>query len=258
MRALTFGPGDIRDWACFSGDQNPIHFDPAQASRVGAPGAVVHGMLVLLAVKDHASTAAFPGGAEGGWWLFRSRLRQPVIVGDAVMLATRPQGEGIAFAVTSAHGRKLLTGGLARQEAPAEDGTPWLRLDLTADLVAARAGELSIAFPWIGEPWVIADAIVFSKFLRTGMRDLLVAHGIDLVTGTAASGEFVVQTSHDVAFDQGAFAHPRALEDGLVIEASAPEVETIEAGVYATCPLVVRCRGRAVMCLSLGIAIMKY
>ena len=26
MRRLTFDSGDIREWARFSGDQNPIHF----------------------------------------------------------------------------------------------------------------------------------------------------------------------------------------------------------------------------------------
>ena len=33
MTALTFGPADIARWAQFSGDYNPIHFDPARARR---------------------------------------------------------------------------------------------------------------------------------------------------------------------------------------------------------------------------------
>jgi hypothetical protein len=257
MRELTFGPGDIRAWAHFSGDQNPIHFDPVRAGRAGAHGVVVHGMLVLLTVKNHASAVASASEGTGGpWWRFRSRLRQPVVAGDTVQLATRPQGEGIAFSVSSAtRDRKLMTGSLLRQEVPSEDGTPWLRLDLPADLVAARAAELLAAFPWIGEPWVIADALIFSEFLRTGMRDLLTAHGIDLVTGTAAGGDFVVQTSHEVGFDRDFFARSRPLDAALEVEASPPAVEGVEAGVYATCTLVARCRGRAVMRLSLGIAI---
>src|SRR5439155_3415947 len=105
MYELTFSPMDIDRWARFSGDYNPIHFDPAQARKLGADDVIAHGMLVLLAIKSRLSAAVPPGG---GWWLLRGRMRQPVVARAAALLDTRPQGDGVAFSLASQAGRKLL------------------------------------------------------------------------------------------------------------------------------------------------------
>ncbi|HEY1735060.1 MAG TPA: MaoC family dehydratase [Methylovirgula sp.] len=38
---------DLRRYAAVSGDDNPIHLDPALAQRAGLPGPPVHGMLLM-------------------------------------------------------------------------------------------------------------------------------------------------------------------------------------------------------------------
>ncbi len=38
---------DLRRYAAASGDDNPIHLDPALAQRAGLPGPPVHGMLLM-------------------------------------------------------------------------------------------------------------------------------------------------------------------------------------------------------------------
>ncbi|WP_046173381.1 MaoC family dehydratase [Domibacillus indicus] len=38
---------DIRAYAEASGDNNPIHTDPAYAKKAGLPGCIAHGMLVM-------------------------------------------------------------------------------------------------------------------------------------------------------------------------------------------------------------------
>jgi acyl dehydratase len=259
MCEFRFGTGEIRQWAEFSGDRNPIHFDPAHAQRIGAPGVVVHGMLVLLAVKNHAGQAmAAAADSSSGWWLFRSRLRHPVIAGDPVRIDTRPQGQGLAFTITAVgQERKIITGALVTHDAPGQDDSRWLRIELPGAAISERAAELGTAFPWITESWVILDALLFSEFLRTGMRGILAAHGMDLVSGTSAGSAFVVQTAHEVAFDRDVFSGAQPFDLGIVVEAPEPEYEAIEAGVYATSVLTARVRDRAVMRMKLTIAVMQ-
>src|SRR5450631_1135065 len=129
-------------------------------------------MLVLLAVKNQLGQAvAATADSSSGWWLFRSRLRHPVIVGDSIRTDTRRQGQGLAFTITAAgHERKVITGALVTHEAPGQDSSPWFRIDLPGAVISARAAELGAAFPWVTESWVILDALLFSEFLRTGMR----------------------------------------------------------------------------------------
>ena len=251
MGELTFGPADIARWARFSGDYNPIHFDPVCARRVGAGGVIAHGMLVLLAVKGRAA-AALPW--RGGWWLFRGRLRHPVLAGEPVRLQTRGLGEDLAFTLASADGRKLLTGALARLSGAPAPAVSGRGTRLGPEALAARVRELNEAFPWPAEPWVTADALVFAEFLRGGAREVLAPHGIDLSRG-ADGGKVVVQTAHEVAFDRDFLggAGPRAA--GLDIDVLPPQAEAVDGGVFATCQLVSRCDGRVVMLTSVGLFI---
>jgi hypothetical protein len=259
MMALTFGPADIARWARFSGDYNPIHFDQARARQLGAEGVIAHGMLVLLGIKSLLSAPLLPGG---GWWLFRARLRHPVLAEETVRLDTRVQGEGVAFSLLPVPGarppgRKLLTGSISRLAAVPDTVASGSRYRLEPGVLGARLDELNEAFPWPGEFWVAADAIVFAEFLHRGIRDVLAPHGIDLGRDAEPSdpGRVVVQTTHEVAFDRDILggAGPEAAD--LDIEVVPPQIDSVEDGVSATCQLVTRSRGRVVMVTTLGLFI---
>ena len=51
MTLLRYTLADAQQWAAFSGDENPIHFDYAAARAMGAGQLSVHGMRALLDVK---------------------------------------------------------------------------------------------------------------------------------------------------------------------------------------------------------------
>ena len=55
---MTFGLPEVQEWARFSDDFNPIHFDSQYAKGAGLDGLVVHGMLALLPVKSALTEAA--------------------------------------------------------------------------------------------------------------------------------------------------------------------------------------------------------
>jgi hypothetical protein len=259
MREFRFGQAEIHKWAEFSGDRNPIHFDSAHAQRIGAPGVIVHGMLVLLAVKNQLGKAAAAWDSSSDWWLFRSRLRHPVIAGDLARIETRRKGRGLAFAMTAAgHDRKVITGALEPRDAPDRTECRWLRIDVPGPVASARVAELAAFFPWISESWVILDALLFSEFLRTGMRGMLSAHGVDLAAGTSAGDAFVVQSAHEVAFAPDLCSGGRLFDDGITLQAPEPDFEPFEAGVYATSLVTATVRGRVVMQTRLTIAVKQH
>jgi len=266
---LIFGLTDIDRWARFSGDYNPIHFDAAEARQLGADGVIAHGMLVLLAIKARLSVTLAP---DGGWWLARARMRQPVLAEEAVLLDTRPQSDGVAFSLTSRAGRKLVIGSVGRLMAapdgaaqdpstrrgsPADSTDTGCRHHLTPEALAGRIGELNRAFPRLGELWVAADALVFAEFLRTQVKDILAPYGIDLSRTARASGNgtVLVQATHDVVFDRAFLGGDGPRSAGLDIDMLPPETEDVEDGISATCQLVSRCKDRVVMLTSLGLFI---
>lgn len=48
-----FNEMDLENWAQFSADRNPVHFDTDFAIANGHPGRIVHGMLAMMPLKNH-------------------------------------------------------------------------------------------------------------------------------------------------------------------------------------------------------------
>ena len=59
MTLLHYTLADAQQWAAFSGDENPIHFDLAAARQMGAGQLSVHGMRALLDVKRDAHSRLY-------------------------------------------------------------------------------------------------------------------------------------------------------------------------------------------------------
>jgi 3-hydroxybutyryl-CoA dehydratase len=74
---------DIKTYADASGDQNPLHQDPAFAASTHFGRVVAHGMLILAYVSEMMDQAF------GRYWLetggLKTRFRAPVYPGDRVV-----------------------------------------------------------------------------------------------------------------------------------------------------------------------------
>jgi hypothetical protein len=223
---------------------------------------IVHGMLVSLAVKQRLGAASplAEGLADGGGWLYRSQLRQPVAVGQSLELAVRPQGDGVRFAVSAVgEGRKLLTGAVAPGKVERGDEAAVARLDLTAAEAAARTAELRSAFPWLTQAWVVADAVVFAALVGSDwFADALAFQGVSVRPGGRTPGDadrIVVQTGHEVGFDAAFFAAD--LPGGAWrIEGLTPETTPLDDGVFASFPLVVWRHERVVLRCVIELAVL--
>ncbi len=53
-----FNETDLENWAQFSADRNPVHFDTDFAIANGHPGRIVHGMLAMMPLKNDLATDA--------------------------------------------------------------------------------------------------------------------------------------------------------------------------------------------------------
>lgn len=208
---MRFDSAQLEQWAAFSGDRNPIHFDLAAARRLGVSRVVVHGMLPIL----HAQAQA--GGPSGeGWQVWRTRLKHPMLEGREALLES---SAGQRFSLSDeASGEKLFHGRLEQVSAgeslaePESAGAGIILLqDLSFDAatLAARVAELGEGLPAIASPgWVALSAITFSGFLRQGLPLLReAAAGRSGIAGDILA----VQTTHAVKFNPALLAAPAGL-----------------------------------------------
>ena len=80
IAAQTYGPFDanrVGAYAQASGDDNPLHADPAIAAKAGLAGVPIHGMLIMGCFESYLS-AWRPGATVKK---LSSKFIRPVLVG---------------------------------------------------------------------------------------------------------------------------------------------------------------------------------
>ncbi|MFV8855127.1 hypothetical protein [Serratia fonticola] len=76
---LNYTLRDAEEWAAFSGDYNPIHFDLQHVRKMGADQLSVHGMRAMLDMKRHLSAVLLATPLEHDFYVFSTRMRRPVL-----------------------------------------------------------------------------------------------------------------------------------------------------------------------------------
>lgn len=197
---FSFAQENIADWAGFSGDRNPIHFDARAASLVGAEDIIVHGMLVMLPVKQRCSQAVT--NKEDGWFKFNARLKAPVLVNRRAKLDVMESGGGARFKLMNADADAIHISG----KCAAVDKSHW-QSDQPYFLIERQDAKKSYdefikTYPDQRDLWVWLDAMIFSKFLDAHISSII--NALDKKPGRV-NGEyrlenmtksFVVQTTH--------------------------------------------------------------
>jgi hypothetical protein len=260
---LSFEFRDVRQWAEFSSDFNPIHFDRESAKMAGLADLVVHGMLVLLPIKRALARRAREEGQVGpGWMRFNALFRQPVAHAEPTLLTMAPgRRGGLEFRlVGTEQPTERFRGSLISVDDPAGGVAQNAAEERSVRaLQGDHAARFAQSYPDIDEGWLALDAIVFSDFMRMRLGEVergAQAHLATLTKGRGASGLLFVQASHTVFFDTDALAAPGPLPmplEQLDCSMSAPEVMANPDKLIGSVALSVRHAGRLVMRMEIGL-----
>jgi hypothetical protein len=199
MRKYT--ESDALAWAQFSGDYNPVHFDLLQARAMGLETLTVHGMRVLLDMKNQLNQAITH--TASGNYHFSARLRQAVKCGKPHRLETRLNGVIAKSQLTEeASGECCFSGKLQATENPLI-GEELMLKNLTATELMAMSKTLPAD---ISETslWEFFDAVMFERIVQSPETLGFIQDLLPELNARSLAEAFiqvpVVQTHHDVHF----------------------------------------------------------
>lgn len=202
---LSYDVQDVRAWAKFSGDYNPIHFDLQQARAMGMETLTVHGMRALLDMKNHLSHTLAP--VNSGYYRFSARLRQAVKCQTPYRLISTLDASGISassYLTELASGTRCFSGKLTGMSQRFSESVPLNRALTAKELTAFDA-----AYP-SDKPdvivWELLDAILFERLVSASETLDCVREVLPHLSAQSLADVFkqipVVQTHHDVYFSQ--------------------------------------------------------
>jgi hypothetical protein len=196
---------DAEEWAAFSGDYNPIHFELQHVRKMGADQLSVHGMRAMLDMKRHLSALLLATPLEHDFYVFSTRMRRPVLCQTPYHLQIAGNG-------------KQITGELrdcATQESCFSSKlVPARSLDLVASdhehaLTVNEVMALCQPFPGqasdVTQAWSFFDALLFQLLVKSPetvatLPELQVATLIEVFAQIP-----VVQTHHETHFSARLF-----------------------------------------------------
>lgn len=166
---ISFNDSEIEKWARFSGDFNPIHFNEEAARRLDMNAPVVHGMLVLMFVKQKLREKEQMEGVH--WTQFKSLLKSPVLRDAVLTLNMNEQRPRNSFRIMSHNlpGKEHVIGEIR--------GVPAAQWESRNPVIRIPAGEVSEQFTRFRElfgsdysSWSQLDALIYSHFMRSNIR----------------------------------------------------------------------------------------
>ncbi len=209
---LTYTVRDAEQWAAFSGDYNPIHFDLERARALGGDDLSVHGMRALLDMKQYLSAALLQASPQAEFYMFSARLRQPLMCHKSYQMSLTGQPDGTKVRGTLVDEQSdsvcfsaKLTAAAPLTIAPADNVLVYSSDDLRT---------LSHRFPLPAqEParlWSFLDAVLFQRIVEAPDTMRMVKEVFPQLRANALIDVFgrvpVVQTHHDVHFNACLFS----------------------------------------------------
>ena len=223
---FNYTRNDAEQWAAFSGDYNPIHFDLQWARKLGSERLTVHGMRAMLDMKQALSEALRPASSDVHFFRFSARLRQPVRCDLDYRL-------DIATTEHQASGRLLDE--CNNENCFSAKLLPAASFDITDAAAPIQRLErrdvevLGRRFP--GDPllqWSFLDALLFQRVVSSAQILSAIKQRLPAMQARTLIDVFaqlsVVQTHHDVHFKAGLLTPGtlHCLEDTLSYAISPP------------------------------------
>jgi hypothetical protein len=259
---LSFDRAAIDSWATFSDDYNPIHFDKEVAQSAGFDRPIVHGMLVMLPVKQALAERQHLIPNIGREWVrVRSSLKKSVPEGAAVSVSFTPRADRIAYSICGKDdGTTYIQGSMDGRHPPAPDGG--IKYSRVQRLETGEPWQLfSSSFPGVKAGWVWLDALAFSHFVRR-LIPLIVAkiggYKPDWSFRDGLPDATVVQSSHTIWFRPDLLAS-LPMPDEADLDCTVEDFAIQHDGdrSYGNVPLLISAAGQLVMRQEIGLMRIK-
>lgn len=226
MSDLTYGAEAIQAWADFSGDFNPVHFDMERAATLGLRDVPVHGMRVMLDIKSVLfNRAVLPQSL-----FYKAALRSPVLRGGRYTLGVEAKKSGHSYTLIDALDQRVCMTGMMRPASPEQlstlDGAqkatgtiPWHSFVITRAELIDAAARFAVCEPESSEPWLLLDALLFSKLL--GDPELFIKAARHMNACELASADalmqraVVLQTHHSTLIPEAVQRLPLSADGGF-------------------------------------------
>ncbi|KFK93987.1 hypothetical protein IV04_15210 [Serratia sp. Ag1] len=201
---LTYTVRDAEEWAAFSGDYNPIHFDLQYVRNMGAEQLSVHGMRAMLDMKRHLSAALLATSPQEAFYTCSTRLRHPVLCHTPYQLQITENGKQITGKLLDSTTQECCFSSKLTASQPlalASQGQEH-RLPL------AEVMTLSQQFPGeasdTAQTWGFFDALLFQLLVKSPETLAMVTETLPELTAATLIDVFaqipVVQTHHETQF----------------------------------------------------------
>ncbi|MBF7978376.1 MULTISPECIES: MaoC family dehydratase [Rahnella] len=209
---VSYGPQHASEWALFSGDNNPLHFDSEKAKAAGMDNLPAHGMRVLLDMKSHLSQALDDQNISH-CYRFNARLRETVKCHTPYLLQS---ANGQSHLKEADSGLRCFTGKLGKASASLLEAAP-----LTHRVSATQFRALRAECPGHDDltQWCFLDALLFRQIIQGPEVLASVREVLPTLKASTLAEVFhqarVVQTHHEVFFTGGLLAKGSAWPENV-------------------------------------------
>ncbi|PLR50467.1 hypothetical protein CYR40_02125 [Chimaeribacter arupi] len=203
--SLIYTAQHAEQWAEFSGDRNPLHFDLKRAASMGLPEVAIHGMRALLdgkaALSRAAGRATFP---EDAVLRFHARLRQPTLCRTPYELpiAASPEAKKWQAKCVARHTGDVTYSAALHETSALTFAEAYTPYELCYGPMFALLDKISAVTG--AYPWIALDAMLFSRIVHAP-ETLITVH--DVLPGLHATNLVdvfkqvpLVQTHHETRF----------------------------------------------------------
>ncbi|WON77977.1 hypothetical protein [Serratia sp. UGAL515B_01] len=195
---------DAEEWAAFSGDYNPIHFDLQHVRKMGAEQLSVHGMRAMLDMKRHLSAVLLADDPSQDFYTFSTRLRQPILCQRPYHLQIASNGKQITGKLLdsttqeSCFSSKLVS-------APSLELTVCEREHaLVTDDIITHSQRFPGDASDITQSWSFFDALLFQLLVKSPETLAMLTTALPELTAETLVDVFaqipIVQTHHETYF----------------------------------------------------------
>ena len=208
------GHQDLANWAQFSNDHNPIHFDLAAAKKANLDTIVAHGKLALLSVKAGVNHQL--SSENDQWYHFRATFRSPVKCDIPVTLNLQQKRGGTRFNLLEVASQSSCIKGSINTADVHNIDQVITTGHLTSHEVQQRSALFLKLFPYCTADWITLESMLFSRLVEQHLDDVLESSSstkiIKLNPGSEADDgiNYVMQTSQETFFDPTLVSHSLA------------------------------------------------